>query len=511
MPGLDQLWRWLADAVPDALLLVGPRGRIDYANPYAHTVFGYQPGTLGGLGIEALVPPESRQHHAAHRSAYAGQPTAREMGNRTMALFGLRADGSQFPAEIRLSPLPSTDRMLTAAVVRDVSGHRRLESELEAARDLANRANEGKSRFLAAVSHDLRQPLQTLRMLTATVRRQGNEAEREASWQQVDRALNSMSELVNAVLNVAKLESGTVEPEIQCCDVSALFEDLRAQLAPLAEAKNLRWTIVASDLQLQTDRALLRQVLQNLVSNAIRYTDSGQITLRARAVNERLAEITVEDTGIGIPASALSTIFEDFTQVPRPGEAFRGGVGLGLGTVRRIAKLLGLAVRVESTVGVGSQFIIEVPTTLLSDAPESPPSADAPRVFRPSDHMVVFIEDDAAVRHATVLYLEKVEGYRVKAAASIDELKSVLTGLSQAPALVVSDFQLGYGMFGTDALSLVRDTYGAQVPAIMLTGDTSAIAQKLAAIPRTALLSKPVNVEALTKLMAEMIGSGRPG
>ena len=367
-----------------------------------------------------------------------------------------------------------------------------------------HRAGEGANRFLAAVSHDLRQPLQTLRMLNATLRRQVDEDERQETLRQVDRALNVMSDLVNAVLNVAKLESGTVLPVIESVAISDMFDDFRAQLATTAELKGLTVVVRTTGLRVRTDNVLLRQVVQNFISNAVRYTDAGQIVLLARPHGADRIEIVVEDTGLGIAQNDLATIFQDFVQIPRADDHCRGGVGLGLGTVRRIAVLLGLAIHVESTLGRGSRFSV----TALADrtiTPVARPLTRTQSAFAPAAHTVLFIDDDAAVRDATLFYLEKIEGYRVEAAASIDELTSILTRLARSPDIVVSDYQLGHGQFGSDAVRLVRKKFGDSVPAIMLTGDTSAIPGEVAAASATALLSKPVDVAVLAALMITMI------
>ena len=378
------------------------------------------------------------------------------------------------------------------------------------AQSAAFQANVLKSRFLASVSHDLRQPLQTLRMLTSALRVPLSDDERNAALHQVDCAVTVMSELVNAVLNVSKLESGTVEPVIGCFALADLFENIRAQLAAAAECKELIIEVRATELQVRTDQVLLREILQNLVANAIRYTDRGRITLYAVAHQDGIAEVTVEDTGIGIPSTSLHSIFDDFVQVPRPTDAARGGVGLGLGTVRRIAQLLKLPVRVNSTVGIGSRFTVEVSTAGPSERPKPVSPRRSSAHTGPVARAVVFVDDDDAVRSATVLYLEKIGGYRVNAAASISELEQMLARLELPPAIIVSDYQLGDNMFGTDAIRLVRAKYGAAVPAIMMTGDTSAIVEEVIAMSATALLNKPVDVEVLTLLMADMIKAVGP-
>jgi PAS domain S-box-containing protein len=501
------IWHWLADAGPDALLLVDAEGRITYANTHAHTVFGYEQGSLVKRSVEELIPAELRGAHGAHRQAYVAKPTLREMGNRSMALYGLRADGTRFPAEIRLASLVSGSVTFTAASVRDATEHQQITSRLAAARAVADSANESKSRFLAAVSHDLRQPLQALQLVSATLRRNNHDAVTLSVLQLQEQAVRTMSDLVNAVLNVSKLESGTVQPVVEDFLVAEVLED-GGEFPELARAKGLKLEITAPTIYVKTDRALLRQLVANLVSNAIKYTDAGHVALCCRRAADNWVEIQVEDTGIGIPAEALDSVFEDFVQIERPHEKHRGGVGLGLGTVRRIAALLNLPVRVTSAPGVGTTFAVRVPLgyaqSAVGRAAARSVSAPAAPCIPIGPQRILFIEDNEALRRATVCYLE-LEGYDVYAADSVGEVEAFLSAWTQPPAIIISDYQLGHGFRGTDAIKLVRDRFGEHIPAIILTGDTSLASRSAAKLSATALLNKPVNVEELAARMAELM------
>lgn len=413
------------------------------------------------------------------------------------------APGRHTPATCRLFPREPGNEIDVDPTAGDFATRLAILPRAMAAQ--ADAVNLFKSRFLASVSHDLRQPLQSLHMLTAVMRLPLSHDERNAALDQASSALTVMSDLVNAVLNVSKLESGTVEPVIRCFALADLLEELRAELTSAAEHKGLSVTVSTENFQVCTDQVLLREIVHNLVANAICYTDRGQVRICAVASRPGFVEIAVEDTGIGIPPAAMQSIFEDFVQVPRPTDAHKVGVGLGLGTVRRIAELLNLPIQVDSSLGVGSRFTVVVPTVGRGAALQPTAPQRKGLEYKSVNRAVVFIDDDDAVRKATVLYLEKVEGYRVCAAASIGELQEMLVHLDEAPAIVISDYQLGNNMFGTDAIGLVRDRYGAGVPAIMMTGDTSAIAGEVIATSATALLNKPVDVGVLTRLMTDMI------
>lgn len=498
------LYRDLVEFAPDALILVGAQGAILYANAHAHTLFGYESGTLNGFCVDQLIPEESRSSHAAHRDAYTRQPRLREMGNRTMPLFGLRRDGTRFPAEIRLAPIRTAEGFVSAAAVRDATESQTITSMLAAARQSAEEANDAKGRLLAAASHDLRQPLQSLRLLNGTLKRLVQDPAVVEILDQEARALDTMSELLHALLNIAKLESGTLQPTI--CDVSlvTVFEDLRQQFTTLTKLKNLDLQVATTDVQVRTDAILLRELLQNLLANAVRYTDSGSIALRCALDRRGVALIEVEDTGIGIPPAMQDRIFDDFFQAAPRDKAHRGGAGLGLGIVRRLSKLLSIPVRMESTIGIGTRFTIELTASETQAALDhgSPTASVTP----PHSHgrQIVLVEDDPSMRLALKLYLQ-LDQHEVHTAGTLFELDELLNTLDVSPAIVISDFHLGLHEHGSDAIDKIRHHFLRAVPAILLTGDTSAVPARLVNGTSIRMLNKPVDARRLAAVIDELL------
>jgi PAS domain S-box-containing protein len=497
----QELFRDLVEFAPDALILVDSNGVILYANIHAHTLFGYAAGQLSGVSIERLIPQESRGLHAAHRIAYQQRPQLREMGNRNMPLFGLRRDGTRFRAEIRLAPIKTAQGYVAAAAVRDATEAVQFMSMLAAARQAAEEANEAKVRLLAAASHDLRQPLQTLRLLNGAMKRLANDPNMKDALLQEERALNTMSELLHALLNIAKLESGTAQPNLTDVSLSAVFEDLRQQFAALAKLKQVELIVVTPDLHLQTDPVLLRELLQNLMANALRYTDQGQVTLSCIPNGVGRALLEVADTGIGIPETSLSKIFEDFFQVTGRGDGHRGGAGLGLGIVRRLSKLLDIPVEVTSNVGAGTRFSLEI-ATLVQPQAEAQERSGAAAHFR--GQRILLVEDDRSMRDALRTYLS-LDHHEVHTAGSLTELAEVLAALSSPPALLISDFHLGPTERGSDAIEKVRAHYQRTIPAILLTGDTSAVPARFSSESGVRILNKPVDAPRLVSLMDELL------
>jgi PAS domain S-box-containing protein len=504
LPG--DLFRDLVEFAPDALLLVDSGGSILYANAHAHTLFGYAATTLNGLSIEVLIPEESRSRHAAHRDGYSGSPRLREMGNRGMPLLGLRRDGTRFRAEIRLAPIRTADGFLAAAAVRDATESEHIMSMLAAARQSAEDANEAKGRLLAAASHDLRQPLQSLKLLNEVLKRLISDPTVQDVLNQEERALNAMSELLHALLNIAKLESGTVQATITEVFLPTILEDLRQQFASLTRLKNVDLAIVSADVHVLSDPVLLREMLQNLLANAVRYTDRGRVTVRCVPDGASRVRIDVEDTGIGIPAELLDRIFDDFFQAT-PQDAQRGGAGLGLGIVRRLSKVLDLPVRVTSTVGRGTCFTIEIPTVQPAQ-PRAAVASPGAVATATKGKQIILVEDDRAMRLALRTYLQ-LDDHEVHAVGSLGELDQLLAALSAPPAIIISDFHLGPSERGSEAIDRTRRHFQFELPAILLTGDTSAVPARLVNCPATRMLNKPVDAQRLVAVMDELLRSAQ--
>jgi PAS domain S-box-containing protein len=493
---------------PDALLLVDAGGRIVYVNAAAVALFGYPAGDLVGGSIEQLVPGKSRAIHARYREGFAVSPATREMGARLVALSACRRDGTEFPAEIRLAPLAAAvagGSGYVLAAVRDVTDRRRITDELRAARAEADGANRAKSRFLATASHDLRQPLQTLQLLNAAlVRRLTDDAARDLAQRQQE-ALESMANLLNALLDVTKLESGAIRPSLERVRLADVLADLERQFESVASARNLLLRIAPADVCLQTDRVLFRQVLQNLINNALQYTREGGVSVTCRQDDAGLT-VSVADTGVGIPAPELDRVFDEYYRVDTKGPRPRG-FGLGLTIVRQISRLLGFTVKVESELGRGTTFSVHVPASSLA-APAADPAHDAspasPRVDVPKPGLLI-VEDDAAVRDALALVLS-VEGYPVRSADSAVAAEEAFAAHGAEIDVVVSDFQLGSGRNGLELLEQLRRMAGRDLPAVILSGDTSPILAPIAAVSRVALLRKPADARLLIGKVEQLFG-----
>lgn len=495
----------LEDA-PDAMLIIDAPGTIRFANESVKALFGHSNDELVGRSVEALIPERFRAGHVRYREQFEKHHVPRVMGGHRLDLFGLRADGSEFPAEISLKPVYCEPEWLTVAAIRDVTHRAAEQRELKQAREDAERANLSKSRFLATASHDLRQPLQALALLNGTLRRMVEDRpEAMEAVSQQEQTIASMTRLLNALLDISKLESGAVKPDPSDFVVSSLFEEMRREFASLADSKGLTFKVTPCEDGVHSDPSLVGQILRNLISNAIRYTQTGWIALRCLHAEPGIVRVEVLDTGIGIPADQLHYIYDEFFQVGGPHSRSREGYGLGLSIVHRLVKLLGLKLEVQSEVGRGSVFALTLPASRNAVAQASRIQSQPRAQGAPTPARIVLVEDDAAVRNATRLLL-KTEGYHVSAVGSMAEALDHVRQDARVD-LLVTDYHLGDGETGTQVIAGVREAVGRPLRVVLITGDTSSAMRTLAPDPLTRLASKPIDAEELLNLLRVLLAA----
>ncbi len=492
------------DSAPDAMIIIDSTGQILFANRQVSAIFGHENADIVGKHVEMLLPERFRVRHIGHRRGYTANVRVRPMG-AGLDLFGMRKDGTEFPVEISLSPLGKDGEVRVAAAIRDVTERKHVEQALEVARRDAEHANLAKSRFLATASHDLRQPLQTLGLLNGALRRMTTDTECQEVLAQQEQAIDAMSRLLNALLDISKLESGAITLARTDFQLAPVFEELRRDFAGVAASKGLRFSVDSPVAEVHSDPALVTQLLRNLLSNAVKYTREGAVELRCDQRGAHL-RIEVRDTGIGIASDQVPLIFEEFYQVGVSPNSSRDGYGLGLSIVQRIARLLEIEVDVTSAPGKGSAFAIELPparhgTARLSAAARQPPEPAS----EAAGHRVLLVEDEPAVRNAMRMLL-RMEGYRVIAAATAAE---ALVELEDDPQfdLIVSDYHLEAGRTGTEVISAARARLGRTLNAVLVTGDTSAAIRELPEDEHLRIISKPINSENLLRLVRALLTS----
>lgn len=370
------------------------------------------------------------------------------------------------------------------------------EAALASAKERAETANAAKSRFLAAASHDMRQPLQAITLFVSVGLSRCTEPGTAEILDRIRGAAQGLADLLNALLDLSRLEAGQVAAQLTDFPAASLFCGLTHEFEAMATAKGLCLTAVPSTAVVRSDPTLLSAIVRNLLANAIRYTDHGRVLLGCRRRGRDL-RIDVHDTGPGIAADRLALIFEEFYQVGNVARDRREGFGLGLAIVDRLARLLGHRVDVASTVGKGSRFSITVP--MAAESLRSGRSRPDGTIDDAVGAVVAVIEDEADVRDSLRLLLGQW-GYTVIAG---DDEDCVLRAIGDRPPdLVLADYRLRGGRTGIEAIGAIRRKAGADIPGLLLTGDTGLDRER----DGLRVLRKPIAVGQLRRIVATALG-----
>ncbi|MFL6799068.1 MAG: NahK/ErcS family hybrid sensor histidine kinase/response regulator [Xanthobacteraceae bacterium] len=376
-----------------------------------------------------------------------------------------------------------------------------LEAKVEERTHQLQLANEAKSRFLAAASHDLRQPLHALGLFVAQLQERTRADERKQIVAHMDAALSAMNELFNALLDISRLDAGVFKVELTSFPFARVLQRVSTTFVDAARERGLSLRVVPSAVWVQSDFVLLERILFNLVSNALRYTHAGRILVGCRRRGDRL-RIEVWDTGIGIPPDQCQNIFSEFYRLGKTSSEQRGGLGLGLAIVDRLCRVLDHPVTVRSSVGKGSCFTVSVP---LAEAAADTAAAIAPparRIARSSAGLIVVIDDDQLVLQG-MGGLIRSWGCNVVTGESEDSVLAQLAALKRAPDLIISDYRLAGGSTGIDAINRLRRELANPVPAFLMSGDINAEPLREAQSHGYTLMHKPVDPTKLRAVLAQ--------
>ena len=374
----------------------------------------------------------------------------------------------------------------------------------EAARRTAEAASAARSRFFAAANHDLRQPLHAMGLLANTLTNAHSAAEvREVSTHLSD-CVEGMTQVVDDLLEITRMDAGTLTPQRTAFALGELVGECCRPFAALARAKGLRLAVeVDPGLVVHSDRAMLARVVANLVSNAIRYTRAGTVSVSCRPAGEGALMLRVEDTGIGIALEHQPLIFEEFYQVSNPARDRRLGLGLGLATVKRLSDLLGLAVRVGSTPGTGSVFTLTLPLADTSAAAAVLTAEQAAPVPSLGTGRVLLIEDDADSREALARLLQSW-GCDVQATPALPAALALLRE-GFTPDVLLADLRLADGASGIDAACAVRDSVSHKLTVAIVTGDVGSAHMQAAQAAGLTVIVKPVRPIQLRAFLSQAL------
>jgi signal transduction histidine kinase/CheY-like chemotaxis protein len=375
----------------------------------------------------------------------------------------------------------------------------RLNAELAGAKSKADEANISKTRFLAAASHDILQPLNAARLYATSLvehKRHSDEAKLAIN---IDASLEAVEEILGALLDMSRLDTGAMKPEISTFRIDEVFSQLDVEFAPLAAEKGLKLKFVPSSAAVRSDRRLLRRLLQNLVSNAIKYTPNGRVLIGCRRRGQSV-RIVVADTGLGVPPSKQRIIFEEFQRLEQGAKVARG-LGLGLSIVERIARVLGHKVTMRSISGKGSAFSIDVPATAgLAGVASLQPETPVP--LTPLEGVVVLCIENEPQVLAGMEALLSGWGCQVLTAPGLKEAAAAIKDGHTRPDALLVDYHLDEGN-GIDAVMSLRKDLDSGIPAALITADRSPTVRDEARAKSIQVFHKPLKPAALRAFLAQ--------
>jgi signal transduction histidine kinase/CheY-like chemotaxis protein len=381
---------------------------------------------------------------------------------------------------------------------------REATADLAAKKDMAERANQAKSRFFAAASHDLRQPLHALSLFVSALKARNQQPETQTLIDNIEASTAAMELLFNALLDISRLDAGTIEAHPVHFPLRKMLLDLDKQFNALAAEKRLQLRFRRCDVTLYSDPLLIERILVNLIANAIRYTDDGGVLVACRR-RGRVVRLSVYDTGRGIPPDQQENVFHEFVQLHNPARDRSKGLGLGLAIVSRLGRLLGHRVDLRSRPGHGSAFSIDVP---CGDAQlVQPPTLPAAPGQIPADALVLLVDDESAILRGMA---ELFDNWNIDlvTAHSATEAEQWLDSVGRPPDVIVSDYRLP-DEDGIEVVRRLRQKFGRDIPAILVTGDTAPDTIRCITQAGFPLLHKPLRPAKLRALLTHLIQQAR--
>jgi two-component system, sensor histidine kinase len=380
----------------------------------------------------------------------------------------------------------------------------RQNADVEAARRIAEDASRSKTQFFAAASHDLRQPLHAMGLFAAALSEKVREPEVRHVVDSINASVQALEGLFNELLDVSKIDSGVIKPELTSFQVDQVFNRLREEFAAEAHAKGLELSIISAGELVLSDAVLLERIIRNLLGNALRYTPAGQVVLSASRAVDRIV-IEVRDTGLGIQPDDQARIYDEFFQLSNPGRTSRKGLGLGLSIVKRLCGLLGYELRLTSEYGKGSVFSFDVPPGEAAQPQRASPGP-ASTFSDLSGKLIVVVDDEAAIVEAMRTLLA-AWGAKVIGSPTGDDVMSTVHAAGQLPDLLIVDYRLGARESGIDIAQRLRRELDPEIPAVLVTGSITSDLEERARSAGLRFLLKPVTPAALRECIESSLNT----
>ncbi|MCQ6258636.1 hybrid sensor histidine kinase/response regulator [Pseudomonas sp. Q11] len=437
-------------------------------------------------------------NHSTRKSHYP------ELAARLDELEQARQHLQQLNDQLEQRVAERTDALMEANLnlQQQIAQRELIEQQLRDARDAAQAANRSKDKYLAAASHDLLQPLNAARLLISTLRERSLPTSEQVLVERTHQALEGAEDLLTDLLDISRLDQAAVKPDLAPYRLDELLAPLASEFQSVAGAAGLELRVRFGDETVMTDLRLMTRILRNLLSNACRYTTQGGILLAARRRGERLS-LEVWDTGRGIAADCLESIFLEFNQLDVGRAADRKGVGLGLAIVERIAHILGYRVRVRSRPGRGSVFSIEVPLSAERLLPMSQVPIQVVAGNPLPGRRLLVIDNELSILQSMAALLGQW-GCDVLTATDEAGAFDVLQG--RAPELILADFHLDHGVVGCEVVKHLREHFQQTIPAVIITADRSDQCRRALRKLNAPLLNKPLKPGKLRAVLSQLLG-----